>query len=147
MYHHSLFIIHLLAATVWIGGHLLLAIRFLPKAMREKNPDVIRDFEKQYEPVGIPALFVLIISGVLMAYNYNVGSTSWFSFSNNIEKVVSIKLLLLFLTAGLAIHVRFFITPKLSLLNLRQMAIHIIFLTCVAVTMLIVGSLVRIGGI
>jgi len=147
MKHHFLLLVHLVSATVWVGGHLILCFRFLPKAIREKNPEVIRDFEKQYEPLGIPALLLQIISGIWMAYDYNVTISSWFSFSNSIEKVVSIKLFLLFLTLGLAIHARFFIIPKLSIATLRQIAIHIIVLTTVAVTMLVIGSFVRIGGI
>ncbi len=147
MMHHLLLILHLLSATIWVGGHLILCLRFLPKALREKDPQVIRDFEKQYEPIGIPSLLILVITGIMMAYDYNVTISSWFSFSNSIEKVVSTKLLLLFLTLGLAIHARFFLIPKLSLATLRQMAAHIVILTCVAVSMLIFGSMVRIGGI
>lgn len=147
MYHHLLLIVHLLSATIWVGGHILLCFRFLPKAMREKDPEVIRDFEKQYEPIGIPALLLLVITGIMMAYDYNVKLSSWFGFSNSIERVVSIKLLLLVLTLGLAIHARFFIIPKLAVSNLRQMAVHIIVLTTVAISMLVIGSLVRVGGI
>jgi len=147
MYNQILLILHLLSATIWVGGHMILCFRFLPKAIKEKDPEVIREFEKQYEPIGIPALLLLVISGIMMAYNYNVTLTSWFSFSNSIEKVISVKLLLLFVTLGLAIHARFFIIPKLSVSNLKQMAMHIIVLTAVAITMLVVGSLVRIGGI
>lgn len=43
-----------------------------------------------------------------MAYDYNATISTWFLFSNDIEKVVSIKLLLLFSTLILAIHARFF---------------------------------------
>lgn len=147
MIHHLLLILHLLSATVWVGGHLILCFRFLPKAMREKNPEVIKDFEKQYEPLGIPALLIQVITGIMMAYDYNVTLSTWFTFSNSIEKVVSTKLLLLVITLGLAVHARFFIIPKLTVSNLRQMAIHIIVLTTIATSMLVIGSLVRIGGI
>jgi len=37
MYHHILLILHLLAATIWVGGHLFLSIRFLPEAFRKKR--------------------------------------------------------------------------------------------------------------
>lgn len=147
MTHHLILIIHLLSATIWVGGHLILCFRYLPKALKEKNPEVIREFEKQYEPLGIPALTVLVITGILMAYNYNATISTWFSFSNNIEKIVSIKLILLFTTLILAVHARFFIIPKLKASNLRVMSFHIIILSTIAVTMLIFGSLIRIGGI
>lgn len=147
MKHHLLLITHLLSATIWVGGHLILCFRYLPLALKKKDPNIIREFEKQYEPIGIPALLLLVITGIIMAYDYNVTFSSWFTFSNNIEKVVSIKLILLMITLALALHARFFIIPKLEISSLRLMSIHIIILSIVAVTMLIFGSLVRVGGI
>ena len=147
MKHQLLLIIHLLAACLWVGGHLLLCLRYLPKALKEKNPDMIRDFEKHFEPLGIPALAVSIVTGIMMAYDYNVTLSNWFSFSNSIEKIISIKLSLLVLTLLLAVHARVFIIPKLNVKSLPFMAFHIILITLVGISMLIFGSLVRIGGI
>ena len=39
-----LVIVHALAATVWTGGHLVLDLGVLPKALRELSADRIRDF-------------------------------------------------------------------------------------------------------
>ncbi len=144
--HHLLLILHLLAVTIWVGGHLILCFRFLPKALREQNFKIVQDFEEQYETIGIPALLILVISGVLLSYQYNVTISKWFSFSNSIEKVVSTKLILLLITFLLGFHARFFIIPKLCKENLYQLAVHIIVLTSIAVTMLIVGTFVRMGG-
>jgi putative copper export protein len=145
--HQSLLVLHLLAATIWIGGHVLLTIRFLPLAFKEKSVKPITDFEKQYEVVGIPALLLLVVTGIMMAYQYNVPITAWFSFSNPIEKVVSIKLILLFATLLLAIHARIFIIPKLTVEKLPFMAFHIVLITLVGISMMIVGTFVRFGGI
>ena len=89
-------IFHLLAATIWVGGHLFLAIRILPEALKKKDASILKNFKSKFEPVGMPSLLVLLITGILMAYHYNVTFTKWFSFSNAIEKVISIKLILLF---------------------------------------------------
>jgi len=145
--HHLLLIVHLLAATIWVGGHLILCFRFLPKAIREQNPEIISSFEKQYESIGMPALFLLIITGIWMACNYGVALQKWFSFSSPIETVVSIKLILLFLTFAFAIHAQVAVIPKLSKKNLKEMAFHIISVTFIGVVMLILGSTVRYGGI
>ena len=59
--HHILLIIHLIAATIWIGGHLTLSIVFLPVALRKKEPLIILNFEKKFEPLGISSLIALII--------------------------------------------------------------------------------------
>ena len=145
--HHFLIIIHLLAATIWVGGHLLLSIRYLPKALKEKSTSPITNFEKQYEILGLPALLVLVVTGIALAYRYNVNIQHWFSFSSPVEKVVSIKLMLLLLTLVLAIHARLFIIPKLSVEKLPLMAFHIILITLVGISMMILGTYVRFGGI
>lgn len=103
MTHHVILIFHLLAATIWVGGHLFLAIRILPEALKKKDASILKNFKSKFEPVGMPSLLVLLITGILMAYHYDVTFTKWFSFSNGIEKVVSIKLILLFTTVLMAV--------------------------------------------
>lgn len=145
--HHLLLIIHLFAATIWIGGHLILSIGFLPDALKKKDPSIITNFEKSYEKIGLPALLLLIITGILLSYNYNVIVSDWFSFKSSIERVVSIKLLLLFSTLFLAVHARIFIIPKLNAKLLPFMAFHIILITLIGLSMMVVGTFVRFGGI
>lgn len=145
--HHFLLILHLISATIWVGGHLLLCIRYLPKAMKQNDPEILKHFEQQYEMIGLPALAILVISGILMAYDYNTGITTWFHFTNAIERVISIKLSLLLITLGLAIHARLFIIPNLKPKLLNKMAWHIIAITATGIAMLVFGSFVRTGGI
>jgi len=145
--HQIVLILHLFSATIWVGGHCILCFRYLPKSIKEKKTSLITDFEKQYEVIGIPALLILVITGILMAYNYNIPITTWFSFSNSIEKVISVKLMLLISTLLLATHARIFIIPRLSIKTLPLMAFHIILITTIAISMLVIGTFVRIGGI
>lgn len=147
MKHHLLLIIHLFAATIWIGGHLVLCIGYMPRALKQKDPSIITSFEKSYEKIGLPALLLLVISGVMLSYNYDVKVTDWFSFKGAIETVISIKLTLLLCTLALAIHARLFIIPKLSVKNLTLMGLHIIAITIIGITMMVVGTFVRFGGI
>ncbi len=67
---YYLILIHIISATVWTGGHLVMAIGFLPKAISLGAPQLLNDFESVYEKIGIPALFIQIITGVLLGYNY-----------------------------------------------------------------------------
>lgn len=53
MNHHLLLIIHLMSATVWVGGHLILVASYLPRAIKEKNQNYILNYEKKYEPIGM----------------------------------------------------------------------------------------------
>ncbi|MGL2962809.1 copper resistance protein CopD [Flavobacterium sp. RSB2_4_14] len=145
--HQFYLILHLLAATIWVGGHLFLSLRFLPEALKKKDAVIIINFKDKFEPIGLPSLLVLLITGILMAYDYNATLTHWFSFSNAIEKIVSIKLILLFSTLVLAINAQLFVFPKLTSDKLLPVAFQIIAVTILGIVMLILGSLVRIGGL
>ncbi|TDE30411.1 copper resistance protein CopD [Flavobacterium ranwuense] len=148
MNHHFLLIIHLLSATVWVGGHLLLIFGHLPQALKEKDPSIILNYEKKYEPVGMTALVLLVITGILMAYKYGVSIEYWFQFTTPFEKVVSTKLLLLLLTVLFALSAQFRVIPKLKNNpdKLPEMAFHILSVTIIGVLLLIFGSYIRFGG-
>ena len=149
MSHHLLLIIHLLCASIWVGGHLLLVFGHLPQALREKNQNIILDYERKYEPVGMTALALLIITGIMMAYKYGVSIEYWFQFATPIEKVVSTKLLLLLLTVLFALSAQFRVLPKLKNNpdKLPEMTFHIVSVTFIGVLMLVLGSFVRFGGL
>lgn len=149
MSHHLLLIVHLLCASIWVGGHLLLVFGHLSKALKEKNQNIILDYERKYEPVGMTALVLLVITGIMMAYKYGVSIEYWFQFSTPIEKVVSTKLLLLLLTVIFALSAQFRVLPKLknNADKLPEMAFHILSVTFIGVMMLVLGSFVRFGGL
>lgn len=143
----TLIYIHLLAATIWVGGHAILSIGFLPKALKNKDPEIIRNFEKSYEPIGLPSLLLLVITGVWIAYEYGTPWQQWFHFSTAIEKIISLKLMLLLSTVMFAVHARFFIIPQLTAENLGKMAVHIVAVTLIGLAMFTLGTLVRFGGL
>ena len=85
----------------------------------------------------------------MMAYDYDATFTKWFSFSSAIERVVSTKLILLLTTVCFAISAQTRVLPKLrkgKIEKLPEMAVHIIGVTCIGITMVILGSFVRYGG-
>ncbi len=63
-------ILHLIGATVWVGGHIVLCVRILPHALRRKDPTPLRDFEQLFEPVGMTALVLQIVTGLWLTYLY-----------------------------------------------------------------------------
>ena len=127
--------------------HLILAIGFLPKAIKNRDINEIKVFKDKFESIGMPALLVLIVTGILMAYNYDVTFSKWFSFANGIESIVSIKIILVLITFCLAIFAQFYIFPKLTQKNFHRVTGLIVSVTSIAVSMLVLGSLVRIGKI
>ncbi len=133
-----LILLHVLGATIWVGGHLILAIGFLPQALSKKNPASILDFEKHFERIGIPALLLQVITGVWMALIY-VPFTEWWSLGTSHHVYLWTKLGLLASTIVLAIHVRFFILPKLTSEKLPALAFHIVLVTLLAVFFVVTG--------
>lgn len=131
-----LVVLHVLGASIWVGGHLILLLRYLPQALKEKNPQIIIDFEERFEKLGIPALLIQVITGVLMGLYYKA---HWFSFHTHIDKIFNLKLLLLAGTIVLAIHARFFIIPKLNNHNMEQLAYHIAIVSLLAVGFVYLG--------
>ncbi|MFA9215044.1 MAG: copper resistance protein CopD [Candidatus Methylacidiphilales bacterium] len=146
MYHIYL-IVHLLSACIWVGGHLLLSFRYLPAAYKHKDISIIAKFEEKFETIGIPALVFLVLTGILMAIHYGVYPLQWFAFSGKLETTISIKLSVLLAIVLLAIHARFFIIPKLTFKSLNWLTLHVILVTLLSVSMLVLGSFVRFGGI
>ena len=57
-----LVIVHALAATVWTGGHLVLDLGVLPRALRAQSAAQIRAFEEVFEPLGLTALAIQVLS-------------------------------------------------------------------------------------
>ena len=148
--HHILLVFHLIAATIWVGGHLVLAIGYLPKALKHRDFSYIGNFERTYEPIGMPSLLVLVITGILMAYDFGATATTWFHFQYPVGRVVSLKLLCLLTSVCFAISAQTRVLPKLRkghIERLPEMAVHIICVTLLGVTMVLLGSLVRIGGL
>jgi len=146
--HHLLLILHLLAATVWVGGHLYLATCILPKVLKNNDAQSLLNFEKSFEPLGIPALLILVITGIWMSLQFGISVKDWFSFSSPMERVVSIKLILLFSTVLFAISAQTRVIPALKKgkNKLVKMAIHITMVTLIGITMLVLGSFLRYGG-
>ena len=135
--------IHIIAATIWTGGHLTLAIGFLPKALHKNDFTIIEKFESKFEPIGILALLVLVASGIYMATVYTTNFFS-FDFSDHHNKHIYIKLILLICTIALAFHARFVLIPNR---NLKPLAYHIVLVTLLAVIFVFVGFSVRSGGL
>jgi len=142
-----LVIVHGLAATVWTGGHLVLDLGVLPRALRQRSAAVIRDFEETFEPLGLTALAIQVLTGLAMGWIYLPGFQGLLSPANPIGMLVGVKLLLLAATAALALHARLRLIPNLRDENLSGLAWHIRGITALAIAFVVVGALIRLGGL
>lgn len=139
-------ILHVVAATIWIGGHIVISSVVLPRALRSRDPEIVRDFEAGYERVGIPALLVLVLTGLWLANRWVPGAGNWFSMESPLSHFIVGKLGLLLITIVLALHARLRIIPRLSADNLRFLAYHIVLVTILALGFLVLGVGMRTGG-
>jgi putative copper export protein len=144
--HLWLLLLHVLGASVWTGGHLILASVVLPRALSMKDIDELQRFEASFERIGIPALLVQVTTGLWLASDF-LPETQWLSFELPMARLVLLKLGLLALTVGLAADARLRVIPNLTPERLSSLAFHIIPVTVVSVLFVAAGVLVRAGGL
>ena len=144
MYGTFLFL-HILGATIWTGGHLVLALSVLPAAIKNKDVDYIARFEKGYEKIGLPALVVQVLTGLHLAYGLLPDVSHWFDPEQPFAKAIFLKLILLLLMIGLALHARLRVLPNLDERRLKALAWHIIPVTLISVLFVLVGVSFRTG--
>ena len=144
MYGVLLFL-HILAATVWTGGHLVLATVILPKVLKERSPEMLHSFESRYERIGIPALLIQVVTGFWLAYRLAPDVGQWFDLSVLASRPIAAKIALLAITILFAVDARLRLIPNLSRDNLTAMAWHIVPVTIVSVLFVLVGVAFRTG--
>lgn len=137
---------HVLGATIWAGGHLVLALGVLPDALRRRDPAPVAAFETRYERIGIPALLIQVVTGLWLAHRYLPDPAQWFAFDSALAAHIGTKLVLLVMTLALAMHARLRVVPRLGPQNLTFLAYHIIAVTVLAVLLVVMGVGIRVGG-
>ena len=146
MYALMLFL-HVLGATVWTGGHLVLALTWLPRVLRERSSEQLLRFEQGYERIGMPALVLQIVTGLWMAYQMVPSVAQWLSPDTPVARAIALKLVLLLCTALIAAHARLRVIPRLSVDTLPLMAWHVGAVTLLSVGFVAVGVSLRFGGV
>ncbi len=139
-------LLHLLAATVWIGGHLVLALAYLPAFVSGRDVESLFAFEKRYHGWGMAAFVVAVLTGLAMAH-VHCTPTSWLAFRGGCLPV-SLKFLFLLLTVGLAVDARLRLMRRPEPESKRwriDLAIHIGLVTVLGVGFLVLGWLIRFG--
>lgn len=140
-----LLFLHLLGASIWIGGHLILSLRILPVALKTRKLEALQAYEQMYEPVGMAALGLQVITGIIMVKHMLPDWSLWFGFTNDLSILISLKLGLLLATAIVALHARFRVIPHLSAQTLNWFALHILAVTLLSIGFAWVGLLFQSG--
>ena len=119
----------------------------LPRALRERSPQRLLDFEQGYERIGMPALVLQIVTGLWMAYQMVPSVAQWLSPDTPVTRAIALKLVLLLCTALIAAHARLRVIPRLSADTLPLMAWHVGAVTLLSVGFVAVGVSLRFGGV
>lgn len=144
MYKYVL-VIHILAATLWTGGHLVLALAFLPRIVRERSVEGLLAFESAYEKWGMAALIIQVLSGLWLAHVRLPDISAWFAGDSFVARLILLKLTLLGLTLAVAMDARLRVIPRLSAQTLPAMALRVRLITALGVAFVIVGTTFRTG--
>ena len=138
-------LLHLLGATIWTGGHLVLALCILPGVLKARSVTRLVAFEQVYERLGMTALAVQIVTGLWLAHRLIPDITLWLDGSNPLARGILVKLTLLLLTAIVALDARLRVIPRLDEQRLNDMAWHIIAVTILSVLFVAAGVAFRTG--
>ena len=145
--HKYILLLHVLAATVWAGGHLVLALTVLPRVLRERSPAELLRFEGGYEKIGMPALLVQVASGLYLAHALVPDVRSWFAPDVPFARLILLKLALLAITMLVAADARLRIIPRLSPETLPALARRIVLVTVISVLFVATGVGFRTGSL
>jgi putative copper export protein len=143
--HKYVLLLHVLSATVWTGGHLVLTLTILPRVLKERSATELLRFEGAYEKVGMPALVIQVLSGLWLAYEMIPDLRSWVAANDRLSQLIVFKLLLLLLTVLIALDARLRLIPRLSTETLPAMARRIVAVTLLSVLFVVTGVSFRAG--
>lgn len=149
MVYKLLVMLHLLGASVWLGGHAVLMAVVLPAAVRRRDPGAIHDFERGYGRLGLAALVVQLATGLLLANAWLGGAWRGLLAQPHqpAEQLILAKLTLLALILGLAGHAYHRVLPRMHADNMRPFVVHATVVTTLSVLLLVVGVGIRTGGL
>ncbi len=139
-------LIHILSATTWVGGYLMLSFTSLPKALKNKSPENIDQLKKDYNKISIHILILQLLTGLWLAYYFVPDIATWFSFKLIYSHLIVGKLSLLVITFLLTVYARSKILPKLNENNLKAFALNIFVVTLLSIGFVFIGIMFKTGG-
>ena len=147
MIYEITIILHILFACIWTGGYIIFSAVYLPQALKKKDSSIIRTFERNFGKIGIPALGLQLITGIILAFRYIPNFFDWFSFSNFIHANITLKLILVIIILFLAHYLKLKIIPKMSNENMGPASFYIILIAVMSIVLVLIGTSFRFGGL
>lgn len=134
-----LVILHILGASIWIGGMLIMALGVLPKAKKTNDALLLKNFEGSFHLLGMIALTLQFLTGFRLAMIYAGGMKGLFDFSNHAAVLFMWKLVLILVTMGLFVVFKKKTLSNLDPTNVSSASAMIWMLTLLALGLMILG--------
>lgn len=134
-----LVILHILGASIWIGGMLIMALGALPKAKKTSDASLLKNYEGSFHILGMIALTIQFLTGFRLAMIYAGGMKGLFDFSNHAAVLFMWKLVLILVTMGLFVVFKKKTLSKLDSTNVSSASAMIWMLTLLALGLMILG--------
>lgn len=135
----ALIILHILGASIWIGGMLIMALGVLPKAKKINDSSMVKNFEGSFHILGMIALTVQFLTGFRLAMIYAGGMKGLFDFSNHAAVLFIWKLVLILMTMGIFVVFKKKTINNLIDDNVANASTPIWILTLLAIALMILG--------
>jgi putative copper export protein len=145
MSHHVLHIVHLLAATLWLGGLALLVLAWLPEMLRTRDPRLMWDALMRSRWVLMASLVVLVGSGLGLAWNWLPETRLWFTPDLPLARLVLAKVALATLLLLVLAYVEMRVLARFSADRLGRLGLCLVLLVLIAVGASVVGTAFRYG--
>jgi|GEM_PF-3009211 uncharacterized membrane protein len=86
-----LVILHTMGATVWTGGHLVLAVTVLPITLKNHDLERIHQFEEHFEGFGLASLLLQVITWLWLSWIYFPGFQNFLAFDSYLSTYIDIS--------------------------------------------------------
>ncbi len=145
-----LLFLHIVGASIWVGGHLYLITIIVPQALRHQDSTHLLKFEAGFERLGMTALVLQVVTGLIMAKLYLGTWAELLNHKNQLAALISMKLLWLGLSIVTALSAQLIVIPKVkknpSDARLRRLFIlHIMLIGLLSLIFVATGVLFRVG--
>jgi putative copper export protein len=146
MKYQLLIIAHMLGASVWIGGHVVLLTVILPTARRTGEVRAIQQFELAFGPIGMLALGVQVLTGLFLA-SIRIGDAPISqAIKDPAMHMLGGKLLVLAIISAIAAYTSRILLPSLTNARLNRFAANAWTVTVLSILLLVFGVGIRTGG-
>lgn len=147
MSHHLLHYLHLIAASLWLGGTLLLALTTLPGLWRGAGPERLPGHLLATDRLNLGALAVLLASGYALAWHWLPDAAGWFQSDLRQADLIQLKWLLLIAAAALAGWARIYLLPTWTPSRRLALTVYLVGNLVIGLAMAWLGTRFRYDGL